>query len=172
MPFAMFKGEKTIEALAARLFPPQGKSTKTTANQTAALLNANPQLKDLSKVPAGSILLIPDTAPALAPGQQVAAPALAWQAAADHALLTLTSLAQRLDAIDKQASTAAQSLSALSTGKGLSQQETADFPDLSSRLPAGKKALSARLKKMEASGKARADLFASLEQQIGSLGKS
>jgi hypothetical protein len=172
MPFAIFKGEKTMDALVDRLFPPPDKSTKTSAKRAAsALLKANPQLSDLSKVPAGSVLVIPETAPPLAPSEEVAAPALAYTAAANRALLLVNSLAQRLDQIDARARAAAPALAALSTGKAPPKQDTADFPDLSKLMPSGKKTLQTRLKALDASAAARKDLFTSLQQQFTTLGK-
>ena len=170
MPFAIFKGEKTIDELVTRLFPPQGKSSKTTAKQIAtALLKANPQLKQLSNVPAGAVLVIPDTAPKLAPGEQVAAPAQVLSAGAALAQQLANTLAEQLDEIDIRALDAAQSLLELAAQSKKLPKEGSDLAELSTAFPFSGQAPKARLKDL--SRKARAEAFASLQQQIGSLGK-
>jgi phage tail protein X len=55
---AMFKGERNLDELAARLFPGSGPQAHKQA--TDALLKANPQLADLGRLPAGSIIVVPD----------------------------------------------------------------------------------------------------------------
>jgi len=54
----MFKGERNLDELAARLFPGSGPQAHKQA--TDALLKANPQLADLGRLPAGSIVVVPD----------------------------------------------------------------------------------------------------------------
>jgi phage tail protein X len=172
MPFAIFKGEKTIDDLVTRLFPPQGRSSKTTAKQIAtALLKANPLLKQLSNVPAGSILVIPDTAPKLAAAEQVAAPAQVLSAGAALAQQLANTLAERLDAIDVRALDAAQSLLGLAAQSRKLPREGSDLQELSTAFPFSGQAPKARLKDLETSRKARAEAFAILQQQIGSWGK-
>ena len=55
----MFKGERNLDELAARLFPGSGPQARNQA--TDALLKANPQLADLGRLPAGSVIVVPDT---------------------------------------------------------------------------------------------------------------
>jgi hypothetical protein len=67
MRFVMFKGEKTVTDLATRLFRIKGRGSQAAIKQAAdSLLKANPQLKDTSTVPVGSLIAIPDSAPPLA----------------------------------------------------------------------------------------------------------
>jgi phage tail protein X len=54
----MFKGERNLDELAARLFPGSGPQAHKQA--TDALLKANPQLADLGHLPPGSIVVVPD----------------------------------------------------------------------------------------------------------------
>jgi hypothetical protein len=124
MRFVVFKGEKSVADLVKRLFHHSGGSrqaaaktaTKQTAKQaavqqpaatqaetqqaTAVLLKANPQLKDVSKVPVGSLIAIPDTAPPLQPNEQVIVPGVANSFAVEQVQSALNSLYQRLDEID------------------------------------------------------------------------
>src|SRR5262245_7846521 len=68
MNFATSKGERKLSDLVQRLYPVQGKP-KLSRQAEAALLHANPHLADLSKVPAGSLILVPPV-PGLAPAAE------------------------------------------------------------------------------------------------------
>ena len=64
MRYAIYKGEKNMSELVSRLFRLQGKGSQAAAKQAAdALLKANPQIKDLSKLAIGSVITVPATAP-------------------------------------------------------------------------------------------------------------
>src|SRR5436189_5995906 len=98
MRFVVFKGEKSVTDLANRLFRIPGGSGQPAIKQAAAaLLKANPQLKDISKVPIGSLIAIPDTAPPLNPDEQVIVPGVATPFAVERVRSALDSLYQRLD---------------------------------------------------------------------------
>jgi hypothetical protein len=58
MNFATSKGERKLSDLVQRLYPVQGKAALGRQAEDA-LLRANPHLADLSKVPAGSLILVP-----------------------------------------------------------------------------------------------------------------
>lgn len=61
MQFAVSKGEASVAELAARLFDIKGQGAAETMRRTeAALLAANPHLAGLKKIPAGTIVMIPD----------------------------------------------------------------------------------------------------------------
>src|SRR5215831_7628562 len=73
MRFAIFKGERNVTDLASRLFRVQSRGAQAAIKQAAdALLQANPQLKDLNKVLVGSLIAIPDTAPPITLGEDAA----------------------------------------------------------------------------------------------------
>ena len=75
MPFAVFKGEKNINELAARLYRIQGPASSPAVDKAAAaLLQANPNLKDLGSVSAGSVIVVPEASQPVNPGA-MAAPA-------------------------------------------------------------------------------------------------
>ena len=61
MKFAVSKGETSLTDLTSRLFDIKGQGAAATAKRSeAALLAANPQLADLSRVPAGTLIVIPE----------------------------------------------------------------------------------------------------------------
>ena len=107
MSFAIFKGETSMKELVSRLFSISGKGSAAKADQAAkALLQANPQLKDMSKVPVGSMINVPATAPPLNQGEEApsvpppSSPTANRIAIAAQAQQTLDCLAQRLSDID------------------------------------------------------------------------
>lgn len=61
MKFAISKGETNVAELTTRLFDIKGQGAAETTKRTeAALLAANPHLSDLAKLPAGTLIVIPD----------------------------------------------------------------------------------------------------------------
>jgi phage tail protein X len=68
---AMFKGERSLDELAARLFPAAGGGRQARKQATDALLKANPQLADLGRLPAGAVVVVPDTPAAVNAGETV-----------------------------------------------------------------------------------------------------
>jgi len=61
MNIAFLKGEKTIAEVVARIFPGSSRAPAKRRQVTDALLAANPQLADLSKVEAGAKIVVPAT---------------------------------------------------------------------------------------------------------------
>src|SRR6266496_4468995 len=104
MRFAMFKGEKTVNDLASRLFRARERGSQRAMKQaTDALLKANPQLENLSKVPVGALIIIPDTTPPITPGEEVTSAAFLRSFAAPNIQAALDSLQQRLGEIETAA---------------------------------------------------------------------
>jgi hypothetical protein len=104
MRFTTFKGEKTVNELATRLFRIQGRGSQAATKQaTDALLAANPQLKDLSKLPAGSLIAVPDTAPPIAAGEETTSLALVRSSAAESIQAAFDALQHRLSDIETSA---------------------------------------------------------------------
>jgi hypothetical protein len=120
MSFAIFKGEKTIKELVSRLFKLPAQTPKSTIDQAAAaLLAANPQLKNISKVRVGSVIKIPPTAPPLHPAENAATPVSRVAALALQAQSSLNAIHQQLAQTDTRASSAAnQFLSLVQSPKG------------------------------------------------------
>jgi len=120
MSFAIFKGEKTLKELVSRLFKLPAQAPKSTIDQAAAaLLAANPQLKNISKVRVGSVIKIPPTAPPLHPAENAAMPVSRVAALAVQAQNSLNAIhAQLAQADTRAASTANQFLALLQSPKG------------------------------------------------------
>jgi hypothetical protein len=104
MRVAMFKGEKTASDLASRLFRIRGRGSQTAMKRaTEALLKANPRLEDPGKVPVGTLIVIPDTAPPIVPGEEVTSVAFLRSFAAQNIQSAFDSLQQRLNDIETSA---------------------------------------------------------------------
>lgn len=165
MPFAIAKNEKTIEELVSRLFSQDGKISKATAKQaTTALLKANPQLEDMGRLPGGSLIVVPDTAPPLAPSESVKAPASAHSEAVARAQQSVDALAARLAEIDALARDATRLLAEQARTKPPRQTQE-DIPDLASLLPFDV----TKTKDLEANLKSSAKAVASIQDHLASL---
>ena len=135
MSFAIFKGETSIKDLVSRLFSLSGKGSQSKADQAAsALLQANPHLKDISKVPVGSVINVPATAPPLNPAEVAPATVSRSVAIAGQARQTLDRLSQRLTEIDARAADGASALLTLAQSKQ-TQTIAQNSPDLKAQLP-------------------------------------
>lgn len=117
MSFVIFNGEKNIQDLVTRIFHLPNASAKASQDAQDALLQANPQLKDLSKVPVGSVLEIPSTAPPVNETQQAPASVVRWIAATRQAQDTLSAIDQRLSDIEQQAKDAGEAFVSLAKSK-------------------------------------------------------
>lgn len=61
MKFAVSKGETEISEIAGRLFEIKGRGAAATSQQVeAALIKANPHLRELTKVKPGTLIVIPE----------------------------------------------------------------------------------------------------------------
>jgi hypothetical protein len=65
MNYAIYKGETNLKDLVTRLFQLPDNTAKTIKQVQDALLHANPQLNNLNKVHAGSVIAIPSGTPPL-----------------------------------------------------------------------------------------------------------
>jgi phage tail protein X len=167
MPFAVFKNDATIDDLALRLFSTDKKLSKTAAKQAAAaLLKANPQLKDLSLVPAGSLITIPDTAPPVVPPEAVPPPAPALAVAAGRAREQLEALASRLSDIDGRARAAVEALAELAKAKDVVDEDNVTKLAEALSFPKPAKTI---VKDLEQSVKARDEAVAEMLKHLTSL---
>ncbi len=104
MRFAMYKGEKSVTDLANRLFRLQGRGSQAATKHAAdALLKANPQLGNISKMTPGTLITIPDTAPPMHPDEQAVTPALVRSFAVERVQSAFDALHQRLSEIEASA---------------------------------------------------------------------
>jgi hypothetical protein len=172
MAFAIYKGEKNIAELAARLFQPHGSGSRAALKQaSAALLKANPQLNDVSQIPIGSVIVVPADAPPLQSGQSPAPASLVRAFAAERTQQLLDSLDNRLSYLDAKASGATNAILALAKTKE-AQTAAANSPTLKANLPAIVKSSETRLKGLkdgqDSRAKVIAEVRAGLAQFMGS----
>lgn len=119
MSFVIFKGEKNLKELVNRLFRLPSKSAKTAKEAEDALLQANPQLKDPSKVPVGSILEVPSTAPPINASEEAPASVVRLVAATRQAQQGLAVVDQKLAEIESRAADAAEAFVSLTKSEQL-----------------------------------------------------
>jgi phage tail protein X/uncharacterized protein (UPF0147 family) len=169
MNFAVLKNDATVDDLVARLFSPDHKLSKTAAKHAAtALLKANPQLEDISLLPAGSLITIPDTAPALVPSEAVPAPAPALAVAAARARELLEGLRSQFSDIDVRARAAVESLAELANAKDVSP-DVPDGPDLIKAMSFAAKPSKTIVKDFEKSLKVRDEAVVGILDHLASL---
>ena len=104
MRFVVFKGEKSVDELAARIFSIEADGSRTATHQVAdALVKANPQLAYLDKLPVGSLITIPDEAPAICPDELAVAADAVRSMIAQEALAAFDAMQHRLTNIENAA---------------------------------------------------------------------
>ncbi len=172
MTFAIFKGEKNVTELAARLFGLRGAGSQPAAKEAGdALLKANPQLKEISKVPVGSVIVVPADAPPLHPEESPAPANLVRAFAAERAQQFLTMLDSRLSDIETQASEATNNILSLAKSKEVKTAAT-NSRNLEQNLAAIIKSAETRLKGMKSSQDSRTRTIAELRKGLAQfLGK-
>jgi len=155
MSFAIFKGEKTIKELVSRLFKLPAQTPKSTIDQAAAaLLAANPQLKNISKVRVGSVIKIPPTTPPLHPAENAAMPVSRVAALALQAQSSLNAIHQQLAQTDTRAATGANQFLALArSAKG--RQLGDKSAELKQQLPELLDSVQATIQSMKSADAAR-----------------
>ena len=171
MTFAIFKGESSMKDLVTRLFNMPKTSSKAAASKatdelSAVLIKANPQLSDLTKVPPGSRIAIPETAPPLNPGQQVS-PQLSRRAAiATQALQSLAAASQQFAQASSQAVDTANSVLKIAQSQQTKELAGSDS-NLKQQLPNLVKSLKTTVKQVptmqEAQGKTVAAIITRLQ---------
>ena len=168
MSSAIFKGETSMKDLVTRLFQLPDKTAKTTQQAADALLHANPQLKDLSKVPAGTVINVPSTAPPLNPSEEVPAIVSRQMAITRQAQQTLDSLNQRLADIDARATDGANAFLALTQSKQF-KALAQNSPDLKTQMPALVASAKSMVKGVKAQPDARNQAVANLQTSLQAL---
>jgi len=134
MSFAIFKGETSVKDLVSRLFRLPDKTAKTAKQVSDALLRANPQLTDISKVPVGTVIDIPADAPPLNPSEEAPSSVSRQVAIVRQAQQSLYLLDQRLADIDVRAADGANAFVALAQSKQ-AQALVQNSPDLKEQAP-------------------------------------
>jgi len=166
MSFAIFKGETSMKELVSRLFALSGKGSQAKADQAAnALLQANPQLKDINKMPVGFVINVPATAPPLVPAQAAPASVARSVDVANQTQQTLDMLSQRLNDIDTRATAAANSLLTLAQSKQ-AQTIAQSLPDLRAQLPSLVSSLQAVASETKASQEMRSQALSAVRTDL------
>lgn len=167
MKFAVSKGESNIAELTTRLFDIKGQGAAETTKRTeAALLAANPHLADLTKIPAGTIVVIPDLpgAPAVrAPQTAGISPELNDQV--KFAVKVSTDIVGRSAGVREAAVNA--------TLEALKDRDLKEFaaqsPEIKAQLDKIAEISKADLKESKTASAAEKDAIAQLEQALSKL---
>jgi hypothetical protein len=167
MKFAVSKGETSVADLTTRIFEIKGQgAAETTKRATAALLEANPHIKDLTKVPPGTIIVIPD----LPDNPNVRAPQTAGvgDKLDDHLKIAVK---QSAEVIGK--SVDAREAAANATIEALKNRELRDFaaqtPELKEQLDKLGEAAKASVKDAKAASALEKEALAQLEEALKKL---
>jgi Phage Tail Protein X len=167
MKFAVSKGEKELSELTARLFEIKGRGAAERAKKTeAALLAANPHISDMSKIPEGTLIVIPD----LPDSPPVRAPQTAGigKDIDEHLKFALKELG---DAIGRSADSEEQVVAA--TTEALKSRELKDFarqsPELKAQLEQISDAAKNQLKQAKANAAAEKEALIQLQEAQGKL---
>jgi hypothetical protein len=165
--FAITKGEKDLSELAARLFDIKGRGAAERAKKAeATLLKANPHLSDLTKVPDGTLIVIPD----LPDNPPVRAPQTDGLGGDidEHLKFALKELS---DAIGRSADSEEQIVAA--TTEALKSRELKDLarqsPELKAQLEQIADAAKNELKQAKASAAAEKEALAQLQEALKKL---
>ncbi len=167
MQFAVSKGEASVAELATRLFDIKGRGAAETMKRTeAALLAANPHLADLTKIPAGTIVVIPDL-----PGTPaVRAPQLAGLS---PELDDQVKIAVRVSGEIVGRSAGVREAALNTTLEALKDRDLKDLavqaPEIKAQLDKLAEVSRAELKESKAASAAAKDAIAQLEQALGKL---
>jgi len=104
MPFTILKGEQSVAELVHRLFDIKGPDLQAQVQRASNnLLKANPQLKDIRKLPAGTPIAIPDTVPQVRPEELAPDTSTPRTIASQNIQTAFDHLVQRLNDIDAAA---------------------------------------------------------------------
>lgn len=167
MKFAVSKGEANVAELTTRLFDIKGQGAAEATKRTeAALLAANPHLADLTKIPAGTIIVIPDlpgAPPVRAPQTAGISPELDDQL--KFAVKASTDLIGRSAGISEAAANAT-----LEAVKDRDLKEfAAQSPEVKAQLDKIAEVSKADLKESKVAAAAEKDAIAQLEQALSKL---
>lgn len=167
MKFAVSKGETELSELTARLFDIKGRGAAATAKSAeAALLKANPHITDLSKIPEGTLIVIPDlpdNPPVRAPQTAGIGPELG-----ERLKLALKELA---GTIDRSASSEEAAVAA--TNEALKNRELKDFatqlPEAREQLAKVAESVKNQMKETKARVAAEKAALAQLQEALGKM---
>lgn len=175
MSFAIFKGDTSLKELVGRLFGLSGKSLAQVQQADQALLQANPQLQDITKVPVGTVINVPAGTPPLRATEDATAIVSRRAAIAAQAQQSLDRINQQLAQIESSGINAANALAALAqsiTNQATADQATAQiFPELRTDLPTAIASLQSVSASVKTSQDARAQTVAALRSNLQQFAK-
>jgi hypothetical protein len=167
MKIITYQGERNLSELAKRMFSIRGqKAGELSRKAEAAILEANPRLKDLKNVPEGTLLVVPDV-PGVAAGGADPGFTLGKEMVAQlrHALSGARAAIERsADSEVKQA----KETTALVKSREI-KDSVKGQPDLASRLPRIAEESNARVKDAESLKSARTQALDQLEKDLESV---
>ncbi|HUJ42102.1 MAG TPA: hypothetical protein VLW52_00720 [Opitutaceae bacterium] len=167
MRFITAKSETSVADLTRRAFEFKGRNAaERTRHAQAALLHANPHLRDLKKVPAGTLVMVPDL-----PGASPLAPRAALSLSPDVVAHLKQALAGAQAVLERAAAAEAEaSATTLELVKSLGQMGLVkQAPDVQSRLPEIAKRAKARATTAAASTAAQIEALAALATELDQL---
>jgi hypothetical protein len=171
MSFAIFKGEKTIKDLVARLFHVEGPAANRNAKQAEdSLVAANPQLANLQDVPVGSKIVVPATPLPVNTAEVSAGAAAATNVRVSRIGLTLENLKAAVPSTLSAVTANANSTLAL-TQKPEVQAAAAKDPALAQRLAGAANQAKQTLQLADARQQQLLQVVAQLQQQLAKFSK-
>jgi hypothetical protein len=165
---AMFQGEQTVEELAARVFKVSGSDPQAAKQATAALLKANPQLANLAQVPAGTVIVVPDTGVAVNGGQTVRPTTLLSADPTATVTAHVSAFGASLATASMAAATQANSTVALATDPNL-KAAVANNAALTQRLATLTQSTNAALADLQAKRTLLQQALAQMQQDLASF---
>ena len=153
-----------VEALYGKLRR-ERRDTGWVTTTEAALLNANPHIRDLSKVRAGTLIVIPDfpDSPPLRDPQTVAGDA----ELSDHLKVALKEFSDAIDRLAQSEEQAAAATTALLKGPDI--KDFLEVPELEEQFKRIDNYAKNRLKEATAAKKAQNEALAQLQEALGKL---
>ncbi len=170
MRYVTAQSKTTLSDLTRRLFEIQGPQAAERAKQAeAALEQANPHLRDLTQVPAGTLILVPDV-----PGVSSTAPQAAPLISPQLATLLTQALAEAKAVLEQSLASQTQEVenTVALTKKRELKEAVKQAVDLNKRLAQITNQAKARIKEVQTIKKAQIQGLAQLRQDLDELIKS
>jgi len=170
MKFATYKSERNLSELARRLFQIKGpQAEKLTKQAEAALLRANPQLRELKNLPRGTFILVPEMT-GMEPGEQISPMEDMAKAMVEPMRLALNAAQKTLAAaISRESENASNTLSLLKSMelKALGKEVS----EINKRLPKIAEKAKKRLAETETFKTSQEQAFAQIEKNLDEMTK-
>lgn len=164
MKFSVYKGEKEISDLAARVFDIKGRNTAEARRKAeAALLSANPHIRNLAELREGTLIVVPELPESPPPKATQAGSIL--DELGDHLTRTMKELEETLSR-----SVAYEESEAAAVNEALKSRELREFmgqsPETKEQLERIADAAKNRLKEAKAAAAAQEKALAELQEAL------